>query len=110
MSEAARLRVGVDVGGTKIEAIALDGRSERARIRIATPRDDYRKTVDAISALVADLEHRVGEAASVGIGIPGTVSPATGLVKNANSVWLIGRPLQRDLETALRRAVRIAND
>ena len=110
MSEAAPVRIGIDVGGTKIEGIALEGTRECARIRIATPRDDYQATVDAIVAVIADLEQRLGATASVGIGIPGTISPATGLVKNANSVWLIGRPLQRDIEVALGRAVRIAND
>jgi fructokinase len=110
VSEAPRIRIGIDVGGTKIEGIALDGTSERARIRIATPRDNYRATVDAIVRLIADLERCVGVTATVGIGIPGTISPASGVVKNANSVWLIGRPLQRDVEDALGRAVRIAND
>ena len=110
MSEAPRIRIGIDVGGTKIEGIALDGTGERARIRIATPRDDYRATVDAIVTLIGDLEKCVGVTATVGIGIPGTISPASGVVKNANSVWLIGRPLQRDVEDALGRAVRIAND
>jgi len=110
MPEATRIRIGIDVGGTKIEGIALDGTSERARIRIATPRDDYRATVDAIVTLIGDLERCVGVTATVGIGIPGTISPATGVVKNANSVWLIGHPLQGDVEDALGRAVRIAND
>ena len=110
MPEAPRIRIGIDVGGTKIEGIALDGTSERARIRIATPRDDYRATVDAIVTLIGDLERCVGVTATVGIGIPGTISPATGVVKNANSVWLIGHPLQGDVEDALGRAVRIAND
>jgi fructokinase len=110
VSEAPRIRIGIDVGGTKIEGIALDGTGERARIRIATPRDDYRATVDAIVTLIGDLERCVGVTATVGIGIPGTISPASGVVKNANSVWLIGRPLQRDVEDALGRAVRVAND
>ena len=110
MPEAPRIRIGIDVGGTKIEGIALDGTSERARIRIATPRDDYRATVDAIVTLIGDLERCVGVTATVGIGIPGTISPATGVVKNANSVWLIGHPLQGDVEDALGRTVRIAND
>lgn len=110
MSEAAPIRIGIDVGGTKIEGIALESTKECGRIRIATPRDDYQATVGAIVAMIAGLEERIGATAPVGIGIPGTISPATGLVKNANSVWLIGRPLQRDIETALGRHVRIAND
>lgn len=106
-----KLRIGVDLGGTKIEAIALsaDG-GARDRVRIATPRDDYGATVRAITGLVDAMERRVGIKGTVGIGIPGAVSPATGLVKNANSTWLIGRPFDRDLAAALSRPVRIAND
>ena len=104
------MRIGVDVGGTKIEAIALDpeGR-ERFRRRIAAPRGDYSATVDAIAGLVAEAEAAAG-AGTVGLGIPGAISPATGLVKNANSTWLNGRPLSRDLAAALGREVRLAND
>jgi fructokinase len=105
-----RLRIGIDLGGTKIEGIALDGVREAARLRMATPRDDYGATIDAIASVVASLEKSTGARGSVGIGIPGTLSPASGLVKNANSVWLIGRPLLRDLEARLDREVRIAND
>jgi len=104
------IRIGVDLGGTKIEAVALDGSRELARLRVDTPRDDYAATVDAVVRLVRDLEAETGERGSVGVGIPGTMSPATGLVKNANSVWLIGRPLLADLEAQLGRPVRIAND
>jgi fructokinase len=104
------LRFGIDLGGTKIEGIALDGSRELARIRIDTPRDDYEATVDAICALVHELEQRTGRRGSVGVGIPGTVSPATGLIKNANSVWLIGQPLLADLTFRLGCDVRIAND
>ncbi len=104
------MRIGIDLGGTKIEAIALDARGrERFRRRIPTPRGDYAGTVDAIAGLVSDAETVVGPS-SVGVGIPGVVSPATGLVKNANSTWLNGRPLARDLEARLGRAVRLAND
>lgn len=103
------MRIGVDLGGTKIEGIVLDGSRERARIRIDTPRDDYEATLDAIAALIANLQTTAGTAATVGIGIPGAIA-TTGLVKNANSTWLIGRPLQRDLEARLGRGVRIAND
>jgi fructokinase len=102
-------RIGIDLGGTKIEGIVLDGSRERARVRVDTPRDDYDATLAAIVALVINLQNTAGPAATVGIGIPGTVA-ATGLVKNANSTWLIGRPFQRDLEARLGRSVRIAND
>jgi fructokinase len=104
------LRVGIDLGGTKIEGIALDGSREVARLRVDTPRGDYGATLDAIVSTVAALEQRAGSRATVGIGIPGTLSPATHLVKNANSVWLIGKPLLEDLRARLARDVRIAND
>jgi fructokinase len=104
------VRIGIDLGGTKIEGIALEGGREVGRRRVTTPRDDYSRTVDAIVGLVSSLEEHAGSRGSVGIGIPGTMSPATGLVKNANSVWLIGRPLLADLQHRLGRAVRIAND
>jgi len=105
------MRIGIDLGGTKIEGIALDGSGATlARRRVATPRGDYAATVGAVAALVGALEAEAGRSGSVGVGIPGTVSPATGLVKNANSTWLIGRPLDRDLAAALARPVRLAND
>ncbi|MBO6669420.1 ROK family protein [Parvibaculum sp.] len=105
------MRIGIDLGGTKIEAIALDGHgNERARKRIASPRGDYAATIAAIRDLVATLEAETGERGTVGIGMPGAISPATGLVKNANSTWLIGHPFGRDLEEALGREVRLAND
>lgn len=106
-----RVRIGVDLGGTKTEAVALapDGR-ELARRRVASARDSYEGTVATIKELVEAVEAELGAAGSVGIGIPGTISPSTGLVKNANSTWLIGRPLDRDLEAALGRPVRLAND
>ena len=104
------MRIGIDLGGTKIEGLALEGGRETARLRVETPRGDYAATVDAVVSLVRALEDRAGAHGSVGIGIPGTMMPATGLVKNANSVWLIGRPLQADLERGLDRQVRIAND
>jgi len=104
------MRIGIDLGGTKIEGIALDAAGvERFRGRIATPRGDYAATLEAVAGLVRDAERAVGSA-SVGIGIPGAISPATGLVKNANSTWLIGRPLREDLTRRLQREVRIAND
>jgi fructokinase len=104
-------RIGVDLGGTKIEAAAIDaaGAVQRRR-RQPTPVGDYDATTAAIAALVFALEHDLGAKATVGIGIPGAISPANGLVKNANSTWLIGRPLQTDLEAALGRPVRLAND
>jgi fructokinase len=106
-----RFRIGIDVGGTKIEGVALDGSGAVCfRRRTATPAGDYRATIVAIRAIVAGIEQDLGLSASVGIGIPGTISPASGLVKNANSTWLNGRPLQSDLETALARPVRLAND
>lgn len=104
------LRIGVDVGGTKIEGIALDGGTEVARVRIATPRGHYEGTLDAIASIVGDLERRAGARGTVGVGIPGALAPSTGLVKNANSVWLLGRPLRADLEARLGREIRVAND
>jgi fructokinase len=104
-------RIGIDLGGTKIEGAAVDvSGSMRVRRRVATPVQNYRATIDAIIALVRGIEQEIGVTASVGIGIPGAVSPKTGLIKNANSTWLIGRPLQRDIETALGRPTRLAND
>jgi fructokinase len=103
------MRIGIDLGGTKIEGIALDGSTEAARLRIDTPRDDYDATLAAIAGVVSELERRTGAGATVGVGIPGTLSH-TGLVKNANSTWLLGRPLRADLEQRLSREVRIAND
>ncbi len=103
-------RVGIDLGGTKIEGIVLsDAGAVLARHRVATPRD-YDGTVDAIAGVVAEVERAAGATGSVGVGIPGAVVPATGLVKNANSVWLNGRPLERDLALRLGRPVRLMND
>jgi fructokinase len=104
------MQIGIDLGGTKIEAIALDADTPVAvRRRVATPRD-YAGTIDTIIRLVAEIEAETGRTGSVGVGIPGVVSRATGLVKNANSTWLIGRPLLADLEARLARPVRAAND
>src|SRR5260370_4329275 len=108
---ADAFRIGIDLGGTKIEAAAIDQAGRiRARRRIATPAGDYDATVAAIAGLVAALEGEIGARASVGIGIPGTIVAATGLVKNANSTSLNRRALSRDAEAALRRNVRFAHD
>jgi fructokinase len=103
------MQIGVDLGGTKIEALALGADSPVTRRRVPTPRD-YSGTLDTIIRLIEELESETGKQGTVGIGIPGVVSHATGLVKNANSTWLIGRPLQADLEARLARPIRVAND
>lgn len=105
-----RLRLGLDLGGTKIEGVALTNGQELARIRVDTPRGDYAGTIAALAGAVAVLEARAGGTGTVGVGIPGALEPESGLVKNANSVWLLGRPLGRDLEARLGRPVRVAND
>lgn len=105
------MRIGVDLGGTKIEAIGLaDDGSIRARRRVPAPSGDYEATVRAIRDLIEAAEAEAGQPGPVGMGIPGVISPATGLVKNANSTWLIGHPLDRDLAAACGRRVRLAND
>jgi len=105
------MRIGIDVGGTKIEAIAMDDRGEiRLRRRVATPRGDYQATLHAIAGLVESFRHDLQEPCTIGVGIPGTISPATGVVKNANSVWLIGKPLDHDLESLLGQPLRFSND
>lgn len=107
----AFIRIGVDLGGTKIEFIVLerDG-TELHRHRIATPRHDYEGTVRVITDGVKEMEKQLDRTATVGVGIPGTVSTRTGLVKNANSTWLNGQPFDKDLSRALEREVRCAND
>ena len=112
MSNPSAARIGVDLGGTKIEALAIgpDGRV-RARRRTDSPRGDYDATLTAICRLVeATAQDARSEIANIGIAIPGAVSPATGLIKNANSTWLIGRPFDRDLGRVLKRPVRLEND
>ena len=105
------MRIGIDLGGTKIESLALDNQGvELRRRRSTTPRGDYDATIRAVVDHVAALEAETGRRASVGVGIPGAESKATGLIKNANSVWLIGKPLAADLAAALERPVRLAND
>jgi len=105
------MRIGIDLGGTKTEAIALadDGR-ELARHREPTPREDYAASIAQMAGLVERLERETGETGTVGVGGPGAISPVSGVIKNANSVWLNGRPLDRDLSSAMGREVRYAND
>ncbi len=105
------MRIGIDLGGTKIEAILLtESGEELTRRRIECPRGDYHATLSAVGQLVEGIERDFEIQATIGVGIPGMMSPATGLVKNANSVWLIGRPLEADLAKRLTRPVRLAND
>lgn len=105
-------RIGIDLGGTKIAGLLLDPDGEiAARVRLETPRENYAASLDAIAAIIEKLEREAGiSEASVGLGIPGSLSPATGLVRNANSTWLNGRPLADDLEKRLGRPLRLAND
>jgi fructokinase len=106
MAERPSRRIGIDLGGTKIEAVALDAAGHAVfRRRTPSPRGDYRATLAAIAGLVREA----GEG-TVGVGIPGAISRASGLVKNANSTWLIGKPLKQDLEKAIGREVRLGND
>lgn len=106
-----KIRIGIDLGGTKIEAIALEGDGTiRARRRVPAPRGDYQTTVTALRDLAQAVESEAGATGPIGVGIPGTISPTTGLIKNANSVWLIGHPLDQDLAAATGRSVRLAND
>src|SRR5690606_29526601 len=105
------MRIGIDLGGTKIEVLVLDDEGrERHRERVPTPRHDYDGTVAAIAGLVRRAESHVGTSCSVGVGMPGAISPATGLVKNANSTWLNGQPFADDLQRVLERPIRFAND
>jgi fructokinase len=105
------MRIGIDLGGTKIEAAALESDGTVvARRRVATPRGDYEATIGAIVGLVQQVEAEAGGSGSVGVGIPGALSSTTGLIKNASATWLLGRPLDRDLAAALKRPVRLMND
>jgi fructokinase len=111
MTGPATMRIGVDLGGTKIEALALDpGGRPLLRRRVPTPRGDYEATLGAVVDLVRSLEAELQRRGSLGVGVPGAISPASGTIKNANSTWLIGRPFDRDLSRALDRPVRLAND
>ena len=104
-------RIGIDLGGTKIEIAVLDERGEPVlRRRVPTPAGDYAATVEAVGRLVEEAEGALGRRGSVGVAMPGALSLATGLVKNANSTCLIGRPFKADLEARLEREVRLAND
>jgi fructokinase len=105
------MRIGIDLGGTKIEAIALDDKGmERFRRRVPTPHEDYAAIIGAICDLVACAERETGVTATVGVGTPGAIHPSTGRLKNSNTLCLNGQPLLRDLQTALQRDVRIQND
>ncbi len=110
-SQQERIRIGIDLGGTKIAAAALlpDGQISE-ELRLPTPRGDYEGTLDSIRQLVERLEADAGARGSVGVGMPGSISPATGLVQNSNSTWLNHRPIDRDLSGLLGRRVRLAND
>lgn len=105
------MRIGIDLGGTKIEAVALDeAGTVLFRKRVATPAGDYEGTLAAIAGLVGEVESASGKRATVGVGTPGSISPFTGLIRNSNSVILNGKPLDRHLEDTLDRPVRLAND
>ncbi len=110
MTTLSTVQVGIDLGGTKIEGVALSYGEAVARERFAAPRDNYAATLDALADLVRRLETAAGASATIGIGMPGSISPTTGRVQNANSIWLNGRALKTDLEQRLSRPVRFAND
>ncbi|HEY4161419.1 MAG TPA: fructokinase [Dongiaceae bacterium] len=108
---SARVRIGIDLGGTKIELLALDNAGrELMRHRVATPRHDYAGSIQIMADLVAKAERQTGHNGTVGVAIPGSISAVTGLIKNANSTWLNGKPLDRDLSAAMSREVRCVND
>jgi fructokinase len=108
---AERIRLGIDLGGTKTEIVALEGAGrEIARRRVASPRDDYAATIATVAGLVESVESELDVRGSVGIGTPGSLSRATGLLRGSNSVWLNGHALKADLEQALGREVRLSND
>src|SRR4051812_34459462 len=105
------IRIGIDLGGTKTEIIALDERRNALlRRRASTPQGDYDATIALIARLVRETEIEIGKRGSVGVGTPGALSPATRLLRNSNSTWLNGRPIRDDLERAIGREIRIAND
>jgi fructokinase len=105
------LRIGIDLGGTKIEALALDSDGREVfRRRIPSPRENYAETLKAIESLVEAAEAEAGERGTVGVGMPGALSRVTGWVKNSNSTWLNGKPFKHDLQQTLGREVRVEND
>jgi fructokinase len=109
--KAAKLRIGIDLGGSKIAGLALGSGGEiLAEHRMPAPRHDYEATIKAIGEMLHRLDHSPGRQGSIGIGMPGSISPSSGLVQNANSTWLNGKPFARDLESYLQRPVRLAND
>ena len=111
MSSTGRIRIGIDLGGTKIEILAIDrDGKELTRHRVATPRHDYDGSIRLMAELVARVERETGSTGTIGVAIPGSISAITGLVKNANSTWLNGKPLDRDLSAALGRTARCVND
>lgn len=111
MNERPALRLGIDLGGTKIEGLVLDAAgAETARQRILAPQGCYEDTLRALVDLIRELEAKSGAPVAIGIGMPGSLSPATGLVRNANSTWLNGRALREDLEAAVGQPIRFAND
>lgn len=105
------MRIGIDLGGTKTEVIALSEQGQQLfRHRLPTPREDYRQTIETIASLVEMAEQATGQRGTVGMGIPGSISPYSGVVKNANSTWLNGQPFDKDLSLRLNREIRLAND
>src|SRR5271166_5770193 len=110
-ANANKLRIGIDLGGTKIEFVALEGDGREVhRHRVATPRNDYTGTIRAIKESVEEIENKLKRSGTVGVGIPGTISQTSKTVKNANSTWLNGRPFDRDLGVVWRRGFRGGNE
>jgi fructokinase len=106
-----KIRIGIDLGGTKIEVLAIDrDGKELGRHRVATPRHDYEGSIKLMAGLVEQLERETGRSGTVGVAIPGSISSVNCLIKNANSVWLNGKPLDQDLSAAMQREVRCVND
>ena len=111
LDNAGSLRLGIDLGGSKIAAIVMNQQGEVvAKRRIPSPQSNYQKTIQTIAELISLMDNDVGEKTNIGIGMPGSISPATGLVQNANSTWLNAKPFKQDIEQAVQRPVRLAND